>query len=285
MNEECLMSTTDDCDENLSVYESEQLRAIEAWKKEEPSVVNKALGLVVEPLAWLVQKVVPESAIMGALSASNSAAVWMTDTADILRDGRVEKINDLIGKDLKLSDGMSDQVQNWAIGIGVAEGAGTGFFGILGAPVDVPAIITLALRTIHKIGVCYGYECKTPTDEQFVYGILSASGANSIEEKLIALTTLTAIETIILKQTWKAMAEKAAQAQFSKEAAIITLRNLAKQLGVNITKRKALSAIPAIGALIGGSVNGWYIKDVGWAARRSFQQRWLKDCRKIDGEK
>lgn len=205
----------------------------------------------------------------------------MADTSDVCHEGCVEKISDLIGKDLTLSDHMADQVQNWAIGIAVAEGAGTGAFGILGAPIDVPAIITLALRTIHKIGVCYGYECKTKADEMFAYGILSASGANSIEEKLAALATLTVIETALLKQTWKAMAEKAAQSQFSKEAAITMVRSLAKQLGVNITKRKALASIPAIGAVVGGSVNGWYIKEVGWAARRSFQQRWLKDSGKL----
>jgi len=275
------MATSGRDDRNLAQYERDQLNAIELWKNEEPSVVSKALGLIVEPLAWLIRKVVPESAIMGALSLSDAAAVWMTDTADVLRDGRVERIEDLIGKDLKLSDGMADQVHNWAIGIGATEGVGTGVFGIFGAPVDVPAIITLALRTIHKIGVCYGYECKTQADEQFARGILSASGANSMEEKLASLTTLTAIKTILIKQTWKAMAGKATQSQFSKEAAVIMLRNLAKQLGVNITKRKALAAIPVIGALVGGSVNAWYIKDVGWAARRNFQERWLRDSGKL----
>jgi hypothetical protein len=268
-------------DRGLSQYERQQVQAIELWNKEEPSVVSKTLGLMVEPMAWLIQKLVPQSAIMGALSLADAAAVWMTDTDDILRDAHVGRIEDLVGKELKLSDDMADEVHNWAIGLAVAEGTGTGVFGVFGAPIDIPAIITLALRTIHKIGTCYGYECKTPEDAQFAYGIMSASGANSIEEKLAALTALTAIETMLLKQTWKAMAEKAAQSQFSKEAAVIALRNLAKQLGVNITKRKALAAIPAIGALVGGSVNGWYIKDVGWAARRAFQQRWLRDSGEI----
>ena len=59
------------------------------------------------------------------------------------------------------------------------------------------------------------------------------------------------------------------------------IKNLAKQLGVNLTKRKALHAIPAIGALVGASVNGWYIKEVGWTARRAFQERWLLENHKI----
>jgi hypothetical protein len=105
--------------------------------------------------------------------------------------------------------------------------------------------------------------------------------ANSVEEKLAALTAIRAIETILLKQTWKKMAETAAKNQFSKEGAIIGLKALAKQLSINITKRKALAAIPYIGALIGGSMNAWYVRDIGWAARRLFQERWLMENGKI----
>lgn len=103
-----------------------------------------------------------------------------------------------------------------------------------------------------------------------------------MEEKISALALLTAIRTVLVKMTWKQMTEKAAQSQLSKEAAIVAIRNLAKQLGVNITKRKAMASIPYIGALVGGSVNGWYIKEVGWAARRAFQERWLTENGKID---
>ena len=100
-------------------------------------------------------------------------------------------------------------------------------------------------------------------------------------DKIAALTTLRTIEVVLAKQTWEAMARKAASDKMSKEAAIIGVKNLAKQLGINLTKRKALQIIPAIGAFVGGSVNGWYMKDVGWAARRAFQERWLVDSGKM----
>ncbi|MDR7074179.1 hypothetical protein J2X07_003174 [Fictibacillus barbaricus] len=150
-----------------------------------------------------------------------------------------------------------------------------------GTVVDIPTTITFALRTIHKIGLCYGYECKTEDEKSFVLGILAASGANSVEEKTAAILALKSIQNTIAKQTWKKMAEKAAQQPFGKEAAILAIKNLAKQLGINISKRKALQAIPIIGALVGASANAWYIKDVGWAARRAFQERWLFENGKI----
>ena len=46
-------------------------------------------------------------------------------------------------------------------------------------------------------------------------------------------------------------------------------------------ERKILQAIPAVGALVGATVNGWYIKEIGWTARRAFQVRWLIENRKV----
>lgn len=266
---------------NLSLYETTQLDKIIDFKNEEPSVVNQALGTALKPLTYLTEKMIPEAAIRGALDFSNSAAKWLTDTNDIKRDAKVTSIEELKYADLDLCDKLADDVHNWAIGIATAEGGVTGAFGIGGMAVDFPAIITLALRTIHKIGICYGYEAKTELDNQFILGIIAASGANSVKEKEAALLALKNIETILLRQTWRSMAKKAAEQQFSKEGLLITIKNLAKQLGINLTKRKALQAIPVIGVGIGATANGWYIKEIGWAARRMFQERWLIDNGKI----
>jgi len=262
-------------------YEKSQVDAIVAWRKEEPGVATRAVGVVVAPLARLVQRVVPEATIRVAIDGASAAGKWLADAGDVRRDAGVDRIAELRGRDLELSDRLADGVHNWAIGLAAVEGTATGAFGILGAPVDLPAIITLAMRTIHKVGLCYGYECVAEQDRHFAQSVLAASGANSIEEKLAALASLTALRTTLARQTWKAIAEKAAHDQLSREAVIVVVRNLAKQLGVNITKRRALAAIPALGALVGGSVNGWYLREVGWAARRAFQERWLVDAGKF----
>jgi len=263
-----------------NAYERNQATKIVKWKEEEPGVISEGFGVILAPLVWLVRQVVPEAAMRAALDSVNSLGEWLADTGDIKREGGVSKISDLRSKDMKLSDSIADEVQNWAIGCAVAEGAVTGAGGILTAPVDIPAIMTIATRTIHKIGLCYGFECKTKRDRDFVLGILAASGANEMAEKVAALTVLRSIQVTIAKVTWKRMAQIAARQQLSKEGAIIAIKNLAKQLGINLTKRKALAAIPFVGAFVGGSVNGWYIKEVGWAARRVFQERWLVHNRK-----
>ncbi|MGD6844671.1 EcsC family protein [Bacillus infantis] len=266
---------------HISIYEKQQIELINNWKNEKPSVLDQAFGAVLKPVAWAVEKVIPDKAIQGLLDGGNEVGRFLADTKDIIRDGKVTKIEDLKYKDLKLSDDLANEVHNWAIGLATTEGGIAGFFGLPGTVVDVPTIITFSLRTIHKIGLCYGYDCKTEEDKRFVLGILAASGANSVEEKTAAILALKSIQNTITKQTWKKMAEKAAQQPFSREAAIIAVKNLAKQLGINISKRKALQALPVIGLVVGASSNGWFIKDVGWAARRAFQERWLIENEKI----
>lgn len=243
--------------------------------------MNRALGVVLAPLLWLTQRLVPQAAIRAVLAAVNTTGRWFAGKGDVMRKGGVASIRELRHKSLSVSDSVADSVQNWAILIAGTEGAVTGLGGILTAPIDIPAILVIATRTIHKVGLCYGYECESKEDMEYVLGILAASGANTMKEKLAALAALRAIQVALARQTWKLMAQRAAQIQVGKEAAIVAVRNLAKQLGINLTKRRALAAIPIISAAIGGAVNAWYIRDVGWAARRAFQERWLVDNHKV----
>lgn len=146
---------------SISSYEKQQLYEIEKWEQREPSVVAQTMNKVTKPIGELVNFVMPKNAILGALITFNDLANFFTDTGDILREGNVAKIEELRYKDLYLSDQIAKNVSLWAKGIAGAEGGGAGVAGILGMAVDIPTIITLSLRTIQKIGLCYGYVFRT----------------------------------------------------------------------------------------------------------------------------
>lgn len=266
----------------MTEYENEQLDEIKLWKEKEPTVVSQAIGMVVKPLGWVVNKIIPQKAIQGALVGADALAQAITDENDIKRDAQISDISELRIKDLQLSDKLANEVHNWAIATLGTEGGVTGTFGIAGMAVDVPMVITFALRTIHKIGLCYGYKAVTLEDRQFVFSVMSIAGANTMHEKNIAIAYLKRLNVILVKQAWKKMAEKAVGNKFCGEAMLITVRNLAKQLGINITRRKALQAIPVIGAGVGAAMNIAFINDISWAARRCFQERWLIDNGKLE---
>jgi len=260
----------------LNEYENKQVELIKDWEQQVPGVVSKGVGLLAKPAVWLVQKVVPQSAIRAALNAANGAGKKLADERDILRDGNVATIEALRSQSLETSDRLANEVHNWAIGMATAEGGAAGVTGVAGIAVDVPAILTLALRTIHKIGLCYGYRADTKEEQDFVLSILSAAGSNSQKEKTQALLALKTIEVVVQKQTWKEIERRAGQ-QAGKELGIIAIKNLCKQLGINLTKRKALQVIPGVGAAVGAAVNADFLRDVGYAARRVYQKRWLEE--------
>jgi hypothetical protein len=267
----------------LSEYEAAQVTAIAAWRAEEPSLSGKALVRMLSPAVFLLDKMIPPEAFERAIESSRWAAQRLTDQRDILASAGVASLDELReSASLETCDTLSQSVERWALGLAAGEGALTGAVGAWGLVVDIPAAVTLAYRTIYKTGLCYGYHPEQ-VDQRIAHGILAASGANTMQEKVAALAWLSAIRSALHQQSWTMLANKATQHAFSKEGAIIAVRSLARQLGINLTKRKALQAIPVIGAAVGASVNAWYMRDVTIAARRSFQARWLADRGKAFG--
>lgn len=268
-----------------SDYMMQQYALIKAWENEEPGVVSKTFGKLLSPVGKLISVVVPEKVIESAINAANAAAQYLTDTADVLRDGNVESIEELRTKDLKLCDQMADSVHNWAIGVATTEGAAVGFAGLPGLAADIPFITTLALRTIHKIGVCYGYMADASNAEEekaFVLGVLAAANASTLGEKASFILGLKQISLLIQRNAWKKLAEMGTANLLAKS--IVSVRQAAKLIGVNLTKRKASQSIPFIGGAVGAALNASFINDIAWAARRSYQRRWLEDNKVIEPE-
>ena len=135
----------------------------------------------------------------------------LTDKKDILRDGNVENISDLKTKDLELSDKLANSVHNWAVTLAAAEGGGTGVAGLYGIAIDIPTIITIALRSVHKIALCYGYETQNNNDYERLYAleVISLAGANTMDDKNVSLLGLKQLSVFAKKTTWKKMGELA----------------------------------------------------------------------------
>jgi hypothetical protein len=264
-------------DGSPDMYEQEQLKAIQAWRNTPPSIVGQALGYAFKPLAWVIGKVAPPSAIEGALRGADWLARQTVSEERVFRKAGVSCCDDLKRLKLEELDALANSFHRWAVGYAVFEGGAAGAVGLPGIALDIPAVVAMALRTVRGIGACLGYTSDTDAEREFVLGIISAAGANSMAEKTAALLFLRQLEVTLLRQTFKAMGAKAAEQTLGKEAAIVALRNLARQLGVNLTKRKMLQAVPVVGAAVGAAVNGTFIDDIAWAARRAYQERWFRD--------
>jgi len=256
-------------------YEQQQRHAITIWQGQSPGRVAALMASGLAPVAHLVDKVIPPSAVQAALEAACSVGERLTTPAALLSQTGLTSIADLRDNSLELCDSLADKVHDRAIAIAAVEGGVTGASGLAGLALDVPGLMTLSLRTIYQTGLCYGFELKGEEGRRLALHIFSLAGANSLKEKEAALLSLAAMRQMLLQQSWTQI-QHAAGAALGKEAMVIALRDTARQLGINLTRRKALNVVPVVGAAVGAAINAGFVKDVGWAARRTFQQMWLE---------
>lgn len=259
----------------LTAYERAQLARLRKWQKEKPGPATRLFGRAAGPASKAVQSMVPEAALRGALSGAQAAALKFSKQESLLRKAGVENLAQLRGVDLQVCDRLALSVQRRAMALAGGAGAIFGVAGAAGLVADVPALLVLALRSIDRIGQCYGESGADATRRQLGVGVFALASANSVEEKHAALSALHAHHADVSADAWRDGVERAAERELAKEAVVFSLNNLAKSLGKNLGWRKAASSAPVIGALIGGSINAWYLHDVGSIARYVFQERWL----------
>jgi uncharacterized protein (DUF697 family) len=253
--------------ETPSPYEQDQIAQILVWRDQPPGLIERATGAALSPVSRLISGLVPPAAIETLLRASDWMAEKTIPASEIAADD--------VG--LEQLDADARAIRNWAIAYASGEGALAGAIGFMSLPVDVPAIVTLSLRTIRRIGAIYGYAGTSERERQFIYAVLSVASANSPQQKRAALEAIQGIETQMLAHNWAVLGERAARRGVRAETMLLFARDVAQQLGINLTRRKALAALPVIGAAIGATINGWYMRDIGAAAQRTYQQRWLQD--------
>ena len=255
-------------------YEQQQIQAIKRWQEQSPKLSALLVGMAFAPVAKLVDMVIPESALHAALEAACGVGEKLANPNAILKQANIDHVGALFYADMQLCDQLANSVHDRAIALAAAEGGVTGASGLIGIAVDIPSLMTLALRTIYQTALCYGFELKGEEGRHVVLRVFSLASANSLREKETALVSLVAIKQMLQQQSWQQI-QQAAFATVGKEALVVALRDLAGQLGINLTKRKALNIVPVVGAAVGAAVNASFMKDVGWAARRTFQEMWL----------
>ena len=158
-------------------YEQKQLTEIEEWEKRPPSGFSKALGFFAAPLAWAARQVIPETAMEQALQAAFGAAGAFSGSDDLLKEAEMlgftaKSVKELTKAPLHVCDSLAESVLKWAKGLAATEGAVTGISGLPGLTVDIPAIIILAIRTIRRIGFCYGFDTSLEAERSFVMQVL-----------------------------------------------------------------------------------------------------------------
>lgn len=259
----------------LNEYEHRQLDQIRAWRSQPPGLATRTIGKASGPLAEAAEKLVPSVALRIGLDAAHAAAVRLSDRKSILRHGGVGAVEELRAADLEVCDRLAEQVGRRATLAAGGSGALFGVAGGLGIVADLPVLLTLTFRTIHRTALCYGEDLGAPERRRLPVAVFALASANSMDEKEEALHAIDAVEQAGGEAGLDGVA-RAAQRELAKDSVAFSLNNLGKALARNLGWRKAGESLPLLGAVVGGSVNAWYLHDLARAARLTFQLRWLR---------
>jgi EcsC protein family len=246
---------------SLTTYESEQVRLIAAWKSRPPNLWAELSQKLTLPGARAIERLLPERIVRAAIEKAYDISVTLAGQEDIKLQAGVRNIAQLRHRTLDECDLLAKQIsaasQVWAS----IEGAATGAGGIITTALDMPLLFILALRTILRIGHCYGYTLEGRYEQRFVLGVLITATSGTLETKRTRLAQLEELEDVLFEES---------QLEILSEEAFSLLFQL-----------EIFEEIPGIGAVSGALLNLGFIRRVDRTARRIFQERWLRDNGKI----
>lgn len=239
----------------------------ENWKNTPPNVIQHVFGKITKPVEIILNPIIKKIAplLEGVLRGlnnyiANAISSW---------SGKIVNLNTLSEKEFKAwfnkADNKAKNIATAGISSLVAEGAGIGLGGFALLAADIPASFGLIIGFANKIALTYQLDITNEAVQIELLKAISTGSETTINGKIESASTLKVVANVISKQTWKEM-EKAPVNALPK--LIFVIRAFLKQMGINITKRKALQIIPVAGAVVGGVINGTWGADVFESVRQ-----------------
>ena len=265
----------------LSKYEQHALKEIHSWKAPDIGWFGQALKVINQPLdkagdllfkTPVVGSTI-QSAIEGLTSVCHDAAQWSVRPEAIFEEFRgdghsiIKTHMDIHDLDLAQIDKVVGFLGAKYKGIALVEGAGAGAVGIAGLAVDIPTLITLNLRAIGEYAAYYGFDTSRQEERLFAFNVLGLASSPSDSSKALAMAQLIKIsQDVAKKATWQ---------ELEKSVFVKIIQEIAKSLGIRLTKAKLAQTIPAVGAIVGGGFNAYFTMKVCDAAFYLYRERFL----------
>ena len=254
------------------------LQAALRWRDRPASADIRSLPKVNVPVLRAVRKALPAQGVHRTLAVVYATAVRLSQQKRLLRQAKVESLEQLRARPLKEADALGQKIAKQSGWLAASSGAVLGVAGLAGWVADAPALLLLALRTLVRIGYCYG----EPPSAALVAALFALASADTEDEKRrawnAALTTPAAgaeVDAAMSDAAVRDGLERAAEREFAKQALNSSLQKLLTTLVQRLGLKKAAGALPVIGAAVGGVVNLRFVHQLSEAARMVFVARRL----------
>jgi hypothetical protein len=262
----------------LTAYEAEQVARIAAWKGRRPGLLRRALGTLKWPVDRALATVIPADRARDWFSRLHRAADWEAgrdaieeslglDDVTSLRDGPLERCDGTVRK-------LKDLSRELVTGGSLLANVG----GVVSELMELPAEIMLALRTVHRVGACYGYALDGRADETLVLAIVGLSLLDDPEERVQARRLIRELEEKSCPEQDEQRLTELADSRLEDQVG----DGLVETVGSTLVEEKLTEGIPILGAAMGVVIDNAFIAGVEEAAQRTFQERWLREHGKLE---
>lgn len=270
---------------DLNEYEAIQLTKIEEWLDEQkPFGLKEVVGYIFRFLKKVVNFIVPGWIFKKIGSACEATTKkWQHDWQKIQPHASVEDYKTLRQSNLEKCDHLSDQIINHsrkqAFTIGSFAALTELGNVIIGEVGDTIETMTYALKTIHRVGLCYGYAPETPQEQAYVWGIFNIATAQTEQEWEEARKTL---QSLSLDFDKVKLEEGTIEDLVEKKTNREIIDSAMKGAIYSLTQSTASQLIPLYSFVIDTLGDMRLIEAVAKAAKREYQLRWLLDNQKVN---
>ena len=278
----------------LNSTELKLLSEVEDWKDSGPGFLNQATHMATKPLVWAADKIIPKDAKnrLGEVGDTlvnrlQDLSQWTVSESEVLKATKEFEIDSDTIIELKKASvfdliHVSEEFTKYNTRLAMAEGFGTGLLGWPGLIADLPALFTLCFRLIYQNALCYGFKMDEATEEHesfeigYMLRIFKLATTASYDGKQEALTELKDFEEDHPHGISR-VGSDFTRKQIGKTAAVGLSRMLINEIVKETFARKAITAIPGIGAILTAGFNYYYVNDVGRTASMIYRERFLLD--------
>lgn len=132
---------------------------------------------------------------------------------------------------------------------------------------DAAFVLGLASRSVGHVSLLHGYDPDEPAEKLFVMSVVNAGTAMSASAKTAAMADISRLtQALVRGKAWAAL-DKSLVAQVSKQ--------FAKKFGVRLTKQGLGKVVPAVGIIVGGTLNWTTLEAIVDAADVAYRRRFL----------
>lgn len=175
-----------------------------------------------------------------------------TDTVNTAKIHSVEKLP------LEVLDRVADSITESRSKFAAAQGAATGFGGIVTIAADIPLVMGLSLKVLQEMALCYGYDPDDPLERVFIVKCLQFSSADIVGKKAI-------IEELADYDNPEKQVEVISQMQGWREV----FNSYSESFGW----KKLFQLVPIAGMIFGSVSNKNTIQDVAEAGKMLYKKR------------